>query len=128
VQNFSAVTAACMLVPRAVFEEVQGLDEINLAVAFNDVDFCLKIRKAGYRLIWTPYAELYHHESVSRGLDTDSEKIDRFAAEIRVMQDRWRTQFEADPFYNPNLTLDRERPIIADPPRVIRPWVDYYDA
>jgi GT2 family glycosyltransferase len=128
VQNFSAVTAACMLVPRAVFEEVQGLDEVNLAVAFNDVDFCLKIRKAGYRLVWTPYAELYHHESVSRGLDTDSEKIDRFAAEISVMQDRWRTQFEADPFYNPNLTLDHERPMIATPPRVIRPWADYYDA
>ena len=128
VQNFSAVTAACMLVPRAVFEEVEGLDEVNLAVAFNDVDFCLKIRKAGHRLVWTPYAELYHHESVSRGLDSDPEKIDRFAAEIRVMQDRWRTKFEADPFYNPNLTLDRERPIIADPPRVIRPWADYYDA
>ena len=128
VQNFSAVTAACMLVPRPVFEEVDGLDEVNLAVAFNDVDFCLKIRKAGYRLVWTPYAELYHHESVSRGLDTDPEKIDRFAAEIRVMQKRWATKFEADPYYNPNLTLDRERPIIADPPRVIRPWADYHDA
>jgi O-antigen biosynthesis protein len=128
VQNFSAVTAACMLVPRSVYEEVEGLDEVNLAVAFNDVDFCLKIRKAGYRLVWTPYAELYHHESVSRGLDTDAEKIDRFAAEIRVMQERWDTKFEADPYYNPNLTLDRERPIIADPPRVIRPWADYHDA
>jgi O-antigen biosynthesis protein len=127
VQNFSAVTAACMLIPRAVFEEVEGLDEVNLAVAFNDVDLCLKIRKAGFRLVWTPYAELYHHESVSRGLDTAPEKVDRFASEIRVMQERWDTKFENDPFYNPNLTLDHERPIIADPPRVIRPWAEFYD-
>ena len=128
VQNFSAVTAACMLVHRSVYEEVEGLDEVNLAVAFNDVDFCLKIRKAGYRLVWTPYAELYHHESVSRGLDTAPEKVDRFASEIRIMQERWDTKFESDPYYNPNLTLDHERPIIADPPRVIRPWAEFYDA
>ncbi|MDE0810955.1 MAG: glycosyltransferase family 2 protein, partial [Alphaproteobacteria bacterium] len=128
VQNFSAVTAACMLLPRPVFEEVDGLDEVHLAVAFNDVDLCLKIRQAGYRLVWTPYAELYHHESVSRGLDSAPEKIDRFAAEIRTMQERWHTKFEADPFYNPNLTLDYERPIISDPPRTTRPWEEYFDA
>jgi GT2 family glycosyltransferase len=126
VQNFSAVTAACMLVPRAVYEEVDGLDEVRLAVAFNDVDFCLKVREAGYRLVWTPYAELYHHESVSRSLDTAPEKVSRFAAEVRVMQERWHTKFEIDPFYSPNLTQDRERPVMADPPRMERPWAEYF--
>ena len=116
-----------MLVPRAVFDEVGGLDEIRLAVAFNDVDFCLKIREAGHRLVWTPYAELYHHESVSRGLDTDPEKADRFSAEVRVMQERWSTQFEVDPFYSPNLTQDREHPVIADPPRSVKPWTAYFE-
>ena len=127
VNNFSAVTAACLLTPKKVWDEVEGLDEHHLAVAFNDVDLCLKIRKAGYRIVWTPYAELYHHESVSRGLDTAPEKVERFAAEIRTMQERWNTRLEADPFYNPNLTLDYERPHLADPPRATRPWEAYYE-
>ncbi|GHD53637.1 hypothetical protein GCM10017083_30220 [Thalassobaculum fulvum] len=127
VNNFSAVTAACLLTPKKVWDEVEGLDEHHLAVAFNDVDLCLKIRKAGYRIVWTPYAELYHHESVSRGVDTAPEKMERFAAEVRTMQERWNTRLEADPFYNPNLTLDYERPHLADPPRATRPWEAYYE-
>lgn len=126
VNNFSAVTAACLLTPKKVWEEVGGLDEHHLAVAFNDVDLCLKIRKAGHRIVWTPYAELYHHESVSRGLDTAPEKVERFAAEVRTMQERWQTRLEADPYYNPNLTLDFERPHLGDPPRATRPWEQYY--
>ncbi|WP_420405697.1 glycosyltransferase [Nisaea sp.] len=127
VQNFSAVTAACLLVPRRVFEEVGGLDEEKLAVAFNDVDFCLKIRHAGYRIVWTPYAELYHYESVSRGDDEAPEKKARFNREAEVMRERWATDCEHDPFYNPNLTLDFERPVLADPPRTTRPWNAFYD-
>lgn len=127
VQNFSAVTAACLLVPRAIFEEVGGLDEQKLAVAFNDVDFCLKIRHAGYRIVWTPYAELYHYESVSRGDDEAPEKKARFNREAEVMRERWGTDCEHDPFYNPNLTLDFERPVLSDPPRTARPWNAFYD-
>lgn len=127
VQNFSAVTAACLLVPKKIFEEVGGLDEVKLAVAFNDVDFCLKIRHAGYRIVWTPYAELYHYESVSRGDDEAPEKKARFNREATVMRERWATDCEHDPFYNPNLTLDFERPVLADPPRTERPWNAFYD-
>ncbi|EDP64009.1 glycosyl transferase, group 2 family protein [alpha proteobacterium BAL199] len=126
VQNFTAVTAACMLMPKTVWDEVEGLDEHHLSVAFNDVDLCLKVRKAGYRIVWSPYAELYHHESVSRGQDTEPEKLERFASEVRTMQTRWNTTFDADPYYNPNLTLDYETPHLADPPRVIRPWEEYF--
>ncbi|MBO6560736.1 MAG: glycosyltransferase [Nisaea sp.] len=127
VQNFSAVTAACLLVPKKVFEEVGGLDEQNLAVAFNDVDFCLKIREAGHRIVWTPYAELYHYESISRGEDTDPDKRARFNAESEYMQKRWAKVCEHDPYYSPNLTLDFEQPSPADPPRALRPWNDYFE-
>ncbi|WP_323794937.1 hypothetical protein [Nisaea sp.] len=90
-------------------------------------DFCLKIRHAGYRIIWTPYAELYHYESVSRGDDEAPEKKARFNREAEVMRERWATDCEHDPFYNPNLTLDFERPVLADPPRTTRPWNAFYD-
>jgi GT2 family glycosyltransferase len=108
VQNLSAVTAACLLVRKDVYTSVGGLDETNLQVAFNDVDFCLRVREAGYRNVWTPYAELYHHESVSRGKEDSPEKIRRFQGEIRYMQDRWDGLLQADPCYSPNLTLNRE--------------------
>ncbi len=107
-QNFSAVTAACLLVRRGVYEEVEGLDEKNLSVAFNDVDFCLKVREAGYRNLWTPYAELYHHESISRGHEDTPEKQRRFQKEVETMKARWNQHLEVDPYYNPNLTKDRE--------------------
>jgi GT2 family glycosyltransferase len=108
VQNFSAVTAACMAVRREIFEQVGGFDEVNLTVAFNDVDLCLKVQEAGYRNLWTPYAELYHHESVSRGLDLFGEKKRRFEQEIDHMKRRWNTDKGCDPAYNPNLAIDRE--------------------
>jgi glycosyltransferase involved in cell wall biosynthesis len=107
-QNLSAVTAACLLVRREVFEEAGGLDEENLRVAFNDVDFCLKVFKAGYRNLWTPYAELYHYESVSRGKEDSPEKIRRFQQEVTYMRDCWGSFLDADPSYSQNLTRDRE--------------------
>ena len=104
-QNMSAVTAACLLVSRAKYEVVNGLDE-SFEVAFNDVDFCLRLCKAGYRNVFTPYAELYHYESESRGAENTPEKRKRFQGEIARFKDRWAAELAAgDPYYNPNLTL-----------------------
>lgn len=107
-QNYSAVTAACLLVRKEVYSAVGGLDERNLSVAFNDVDFCLKVREAGYLNLWTPYAELYHHESISRGHEDTPEKQRRFQLEVETMKKRWGQCLDADPYYSPNLTRDRE--------------------
>jgi len=107
VQNVSAVTAACLLIRKQVFDRVGGLDE-NLTVAFNDVDFCLKVRAAGYLNLWTPFAELIHHESVSRGRDLTPTKARRFAGEYATMQRRWGADLLNDPYYSPHLTYDRE--------------------
>ena len=107
VHEVGAVTAACLVVRREVFEAVGGLDE-GLTVAFNDVDFCLKVRAAGYLNLWTPFAELIHHESVSRGRDLTPAKARRFAAEYATMQRRWGAQLLNDPYYSPHLTYDRE--------------------
>lgn len=108
VQTLSAVTAACLLIRKEIFEHVQGLDEENLHVAFNDVDFCLKVREAGYRNLWTPYAELYHYESISRGAEDSPEKIARFTREVNFMKNKWGKHLEIDPFYSQNLTKHRE--------------------
>ena len=108
VQNLSAVTAAVLLVRKEVYEQVGGLDEVNLHVAFNDVDFCLKVREAGHRNIWTPYAELYHHESISRGHEDTPQKQARFKKEVDFMMNKWGDNLKNDPFYSPNLTKDRE--------------------
>lgn len=116
-QVLSAVTAACLLIRKSIFMEVGGLDEINLKVAFNDVDFCIRVREAGYHNIWTPYAELYHHESATRGPDDAPEKRARFQREILFMKERWGELLASDPFYNPNLSLDREVVELAFPPR-----------
>jgi GT2 family glycosyltransferase len=118
VQGFSAVTAACLVIRKAVYEEVGGLNETDLAIAFNDVDFCLRVREAGYRNVWTPYAELYHHESASRGRDSTRAKQTRFAREIAYMKSRWASLLLNDPAYSPNLTLNREDFSLAWPPRV----------
>jgi GT2 family glycosyltransferase len=104
VQNLSAVTAACLLVKKEIYEAVGGLDEDNLKIAFNDVDFCLKVREAGYRNLWTPYAELYHHESRSRGMDDTPEKQARFRSECEFMQRKWGDTLKLDPMYSPHLT------------------------
>jgi GT2 family glycosyltransferase len=108
VQSLSAVTAACLVMRKGIFEQVGGLDEKNLTIAFNDVDLCLKVREVGYRNLWTPYAELYHHESLSRGYEDTPEKIQRFQCEVNYMKDKWGKKLLEDPFYNPNLTLERE--------------------
>lgn len=108
VQNLSAVTAACLLVRREVFKEAKGLDAENLKVAFNDVDFCLKVRELGYRNLWTPYAELYHHESISRGAEDTPKKQARAKQEADFMKQKWGESLLSDPCYNKNLTLARE--------------------
>lgn len=117
VQNYSAVTAACLVVRRSVFEQAGGFNETDLAVAFNDVDFCLRVRAAGYRNLWTPFAELYHHESASRGLEDTPEKQTRFAREVAYMRARWGAVLDDDPAYNPNLTAEHEDFSLAFPPR-----------
>jgi len=122
VQNYSAVTAACMVIRKAVYEQVGGLDEKELAVAFNDIDFCLKVRTAGYRNLWTPFAELYHHESASRGADDTEEKRDRFRHETELMLARWGRELANDPAYNPNLTLELTDFSLAALPRSWKPW------
>lgn len=104
-QDVTAVTGACMLVNKKVFDQVEGLDE-NFSVSFNDVDFCLKLRKAGYLNIFTPFAELYHYESKSRGME-EGEKLKRFEREVALFRDKWKAELEAgDPYYNPNFSLD----------------------
>ncbi|MFT2091634.1 glycosyltransferase family 2 protein [Paraglaciecola sp. 2405UD69-4] len=105
--NFSAVTAACLLVKKDDFDTVGGLDEI-LQVAFNDVDFCLKVLSLGKRNIYCAEAELFHHESISRGFDDTPEKQARFSRELTYLQTTWANYIQHDPCYNPNLTLSRE--------------------
>lgn len=121
VQNYSAVTAACLVIRKETYERVGGLDETELAVAFNDIDFCLKVRAAGYRNLWTPFAELYHHESATRGTDDTPEKEDRFRREVETMMLRWGPELTSDPAYNANLTLELTDFSLAAPPRVGRP-------
>ena len=116
-QSFSAVTGACLLVRRSVFEQVDGLDE-QLAVAYNDIDFSLRVREAGYRNVWTPYAEMIHHEFASRGLDDTPVKKARAISEVQFMHNRWGEKLRNDPAYSPNLTLDYEDFSYAWPPRV----------
>ena len=104
-QDYSAVTAACMMVKKSVFEEVGGLTE-ELKVAFKDVDFCMKVRQAGKLVVYNPYVELYHYESKSRGLEDTPEKVARFNSEIKKFSERWPEILKnGDPYYNPNLTL-----------------------
>jgi len=108
VQNFSAVTAACLLLRRHVFDEVGGFSE-ELSHAFNDVDLCLKIREKGYLNVYTPFARLYHHESISRGFEATAAKRRRFKHEIHYMQEKWHDVLtHGDSYYNPNLSLTKE--------------------
>jgi GT2 family glycosyltransferase/glycosyltransferase involved in cell wall biosynthesis len=116
-QNYSAVTGACLLVRKAIYEQVGGLNERELAVAFNDVDFCLKVRAAGFLNLWTPFAELYHHESASRGTEDTPEKQARFAREVDYMRRTWARELDSDPAYNRNFSLEIEGFKFACPPR-----------
>ncbi|POR62648.1 glycosyltransferase [Pseudomonas syringae] len=117
IQELSAVTAACLIIRKSTFEQVGGLEEEHLKIAFNDVDFCLKVKEAGYVNVWTPFAELYHHESATRGLEDTPQKQARFTKEIEYIKSRW-PDIQADYAYSPNLTLDYEDFSMAWPPRV----------
>jgi GT2 family glycosyltransferase len=108
IHNVSAVTGACMAVENAKFQTVGGFDEDKLAIAFNDVDLCLKLLQAGYRNLYLPQVLLTHHESYSRGLEDTPEKQARFKKEIQVMQSRWGPLLQNDPAYNPNLSRSSE--------------------
>lgn len=106
-QNVSAVTGACLMVSRELFEKAGGLDEA-FAVSLNDVDFCIKLREMGYLNVFTPFAELYHYESISRGLDDKGEKARRYNEESERFRTKWKETLEkGDPYYNPNFSLDR---------------------
>ncbi|MBU1375738.1 MAG: glycosyltransferase [Alphaproteobacteria bacterium] len=122
-RNVSAVTAACLAIRKAVYDEVGGMDADQLAVAFNDVDLCLKVRAAGYDIVWTPHAALFHHESASRGSDLAPEKVARFEREIGVMRDRWGAVLDADPFYGPVFDKRFTNYRLGTPPDRVAPWM-----
>lgn len=122
-QDLSAVTAACMLTPKALYLAVGGLNEQDLTVAFNDVDYCLKVREQGKRVVYTPLAELYHYESVSRGKDDNPVKQRRAATEAQYMRQRWAGVMQGDPFYNPNLNSKTPDFRISPAPEVSKPWL-----
>jgi glycosyltransferase involved in cell wall biosynthesis len=115
--NVSATTAACMVMRRVVFKEAGGFNEKDLVIAFNDVDLCLKVGQLGYRIVVTPHAELYHHESISRGYEDSPEKVARFEREKEYMLQTWGKELDSDPFYNPNLSGITEDYAFSFPPR-----------
>lgn len=121
-QDLSAVTGACLLTWRKLYQDLGGLDEANLPVAFNDVDYCLRVRETQRRVVWTPYAELYHHESVSRGKDDSAEKVARARRELHFMRKRWKHVLHHDPFYNPNLSYERPDFSLSHAPAIPKPW------
>jgi GT2 family glycosyltransferase len=120
-QDYSAVTAACMLVRRNVFEDVGGFDEA-LPVAFNDVDLCIRIRRTGARILWTPSVEMYHHESLTFGHHDSAARSDQFRCDVKTMLERWKDVLQSDPCYNPNLSLvPGSNFTLAWPPRLAKP-------
>lgn len=121
--DLSAVTAACLVTFKSLFNELGGLNQKNLSVAFNDVDYCLRVRKAGYRVVYSPLAKLYHHESISRGKDDNPVKQRRARSEVDYMRQVWSKQLEADPFYNPNLSYARPDFRLSAAPKVDKPWL-----
>lgn len=122
-RNVSAVTGACLAMRREVFDRAGGLDEANLAVAFNDVDLCLKVRELGLSVVWTPKAELYHLESASRGSDLRPEHSERFRREINHMRKRWGAALDDDPFYGPNFDRMHGDYRLAEQPLRRKPWM-----
>jgi len=124
-QSLSCVTAACLLTRKELYNEIGGLDEKNLKIAFNDVDYCLKVREKNYQIIWTPYAELFHLESASRGSDLAPENLERWTAEYDFVKTKWQETLYHDPYYNPNLTILEEDFSISDKPRLFKPWANY---
>lgn len=122
-QELSAVTAACLVTWKNIYQRMGGLEEKHLPVTFNDVDYCLRVREAGYRIVWTPHAELYHHEFESRGKDKSPEKAHRARREVAHMRKRWKHVMRHDPFYNPNLGYQRPDFLLSNAPMVERPWL-----
>jgi GT2 family glycosyltransferase len=122
-REVSAVTGACLALRRQVWGAVGGLNETDLAVAYNDVDFCLRIKALGFRIIWTPFAQLYHLESASRAREETPEQHARAAREAQFMRDRWGPALDNDPFYNPNFDRKDHRFELARPPRRTRSWL-----
>lgn len=122
VQDLSAVTAACLLTKRDLYIRLGGLDERYLKIAYNDVDYCLRVREAGFRVVWTPHARLYHHESVSRGTNDTWRKELRSEFESIVMRRRWRHIMRSDPFYNPNLNYRQPDFSPSRIPRIRKSW------
>ena len=120
-QDMSAVTAACLVIKRTMWDHVGGLDE-GFAVAYNDVDLCLRLRDKGYRVIWTPFARLYHQESASRSYEHTPEKLARLNTEKAKLNKRWAKIINQDPYFNPNLSLTSTDCQLAFPPRGSLPW------
>ena len=125
VRSVSAVTGACLAIRREVYIEVGGLNATDLKVAFNDVDFCLRVRQHGYRNVFTPFAELYHLKSASRGSDLDPDKIERFRHECNYMMCEWGLSLARDPYYNVNFSLADGCFGLTSPPRRARPWREH---
>lgn len=118
-QDYTCLTAACLLVRRATFEAVGGFDD-TLPTAFNDVDFCIRLRRTGMRIIWTPTAQMYHYESATFGAHDSPGRAGQFDTDVDVMRGRWRAILDNDPCYNPNLSLDPKRQFqLAAPPRTV---------
>lgn len=122
-QELSAVTGACLVTKRDLYLRVGGLNEKHLPVGFNDVDYCLKVREAGYKVVWTPHAELYHHESASRKEDKSPERIRVAKSEVAYMRRRWPKEMRYDPFYNANFSYFRSDFVLGPVPNVSRPWL-----
>jgi hypothetical protein len=110
-----------LVVRKSVWNEVDGLDE-TFAVAFNDVDFCLRVQQRGYRNLWLPQAELHHHESASMEKEDTPEKQSRFTSEVVLLRQRWGKLIDADPAWNPNLALNGAHIGLVSPPRMTDPW------
>lgn len=125
IQAVSAVTGACFLVKKEIFEEAGSFDEHHLKVAFNDVDLCLRIGRLGYRIIFNPFSTLYHYESASRGKDDTPEKVARFKQEIDYMISTWGDTLTHDPYYNPNLSLYTTHFGLSSQPRIFKPWLTF---
>ncbi|MBM3094849.1 glycosyltransferase [Ensifer sp. T173] len=120
-REISAVTAACLLTRKSLWMQIGGMDESNLTVAFNDVDYCVKVRQAGCAIVWTPDSALLHRESVSRGTDNTPEKLRRFAREEKTVYQRWGDILRNDPYHNPNLSLIAEDFVLEACPRDLSP-------
>ncbi len=121
-QDLSAVTGACLMTWKRLFEELKGFDEVNLPITFNDVDYCLRLRSKGYRIIFTPYVELYHHESLTRGKKHSKNYKKERKNEALFIRNRWGEFIKNDPFYNPNLELKDEAFTLILKPRIKKPW------